>query len=190
MNTTPEQIVAANKANLETMVELSQKAFEGVEKLIELNLQAVRATMSESAEQAKALLAAKDAQEVFALQQAYLQPAAEKASAYSRQVYEIASTTQAEVAKMVEAQLNVAQQKVAALVDTAIKNAPAGTENAAAMLKSAVAAANNAMESAQKAAKQAVGVAEANFEAMSQSATNAAKAATAAAPKAPRRAAA
>ena len=64
------------------------------------------------------------------------------------------------------------------------------SENAAALIKSAMTAANNAVESVQKAAKQAVGVAEANFEAMSQTAANAAKAATAAAPKAPRRAAA
>jgi phasin family protein len=189
MNTTPEQFVAAGKANLETIVELSQKAFEGVEKLIELNLQAVRASMADSAEQAKALLAAKDAQEVLALQSAYLQPAAEKASAYGRQVYEITSTTQAEVAKLLESQFASTQQKVAALVDTAIKNAPAGSENAAALIKSAMTAANNAVESVQKAAKQAVSVAEANFESISASATQAATAATAAAPKARRTAA-
>ncbi|HNB43536.1 MAG TPA: TIGR01841 family phasin, partial [Burkholderiaceae bacterium] len=123
------------------------------------------------------------------LQSAYLQPAAEKASAYGRQVYEITSTTQAEVAKLLEAQFATAQQKVATLVDTAIKNAPAGTENAAALIKSAMTAANNAVESVQKAAKQAVSVAEANFESISQSATQAATAATAAAPKARRTAA-
>ena len=124
-------------------------------------------------------MAAKDAQAVFALQSAFLQPAAEKATAYGRQVYEITSTTQADVAKLVESQFGAAQQKVVALVDTAIKNAPAGTENA-------MTAANNALESAQQAAKQAVTMAEANFEAVSQSATNAAKAA---APKAKRAAA-
>ena len=53
-----------------------------------------------------------------------------------------------------------------AVVDTAVKNAPAGTENAVALVKSAVAAANNAYESVQKAAKQAADVAEANFQAM------------------------
>ena len=52
-----------------------------------------------------------------------------------------------------------------AVVDNAVKNAPAGTENAVALVKSAVAAANNALESVQKAAKQAADVAEANFHA-------------------------
>jgi phasin family protein len=184
--TTPEQITAANKANLDAFVELTQKAFEGVEKLVELNLQAARATLGESAEHAKALIAAKDPQEVLALQSGLLQPSAEKATAYGRQVYEIASATQAEIAKLAEAQFSAAQQSIMSLVDSAAKNAPAGSENAVALVKSAVAAANNAIESVQKAAKQAVGVAEANFEAISESATKAATAATAAAPKARR----
>ncbi|MBK6714613.1 MAG: phasin family protein [Burkholderiales bacterium] len=183
---TPEQFAAAGKANLEALVLVGQTAFQGVEKLVELNLETTRAAMADAVEHAKALMAAKDAQAVFALQSAFLQPAAEKATAYSRQVYEITSTTQADVAKLVESQFGAAQQKVVALVDTAIKNAPAGTENAAALIKSAMTAANNALESAQQAAKQAVTMAEANFEAVSQSATNAAKAA---APKAKRAAA-
>jgi len=64
-------------------------------------------------------------------------------------------------------------------VDSASKNAPAGSETAVAVLKSAVAAANNAFESVQKAVKQASDVAEANFNAVSAQAVNAAKTATA-----------
>ncbi|HKX93182.1 MAG TPA: phasin family protein, partial [Methylibium sp.] len=63
-------------------------------------------------------------------------------------------------------------------VDSAIKNAPAGTENAAALVKSAVAAANNALESVTKAAKQAQDVAEANFQALNTTAVKATQAAT------------
>ena len=37
---TPEQLVASQKANLETLYGLTSKAFEGMEKLVELNLQA------------------------------------------------------------------------------------------------------------------------------------------------------
>ncbi|PXW98089.1 phasin family protein [Sphaerotilus hippei] len=180
---TPEQFAESSKANLEALFELSQKTFDGVEKLVELNLQAVRATLGESTEHAKALLAAKDAQEVLALQSALLQPSTEKASSYGRQVYEIATSTQAEVTKLAEAQIAAAQQKLMTLVDTAAKNAPAGSENAVAIVKSAVTAANTALENVQKAAKQAVGAAEANFEAITQSATKAAEAASAAAPK-------
>ena len=47
MNLTPEQILAANKANLETLVGLTNKAFSGVEQLIELNLAAAKAALAE-----------------------------------------------------------------------------------------------------------------------------------------------
>jgi len=65
-----------------------------------------------------------------------------------------------------------------AAVDSAVKNAPAGSENAVALVKSAVAAANNAFEGVQKAVKQASDVAEANFQALSAQATKATTAKT------------
>ncbi|WP_338414950.1 phasin family protein [uncultured Sphaerotilus sp.] len=165
---TPEQFAAANKANLDALVELARKSFEGVEKLVELNLQAVRAAMGDSVEQSKALLAAKDPQALAALQADLVQPAAEKATAYSRQVYDIATSTQSEVSKLVESQMVAAQEKILGLVDAAVKNAPAGGEESLAMIKQAVTAANGALANVQQAAKQALNVAETNFEAMNQ----------------------
>ena len=175
---TAEQFVAAHKANVETLFGLTNKAFEGVEKLVELNLQVAKAAMGEAAQTTKAALSVKDAQELLALQAGLLQPAAEKAAAYSRHLYDIATATNAEVTKVAESTAADAQKKFMAVVDTAVKNAPAGTENAVALVKSAVAAANNAFESVQKAAKQAADVAEANFQAMSSTAVKATQAAS------------
>ena len=175
---TAEQVIAANKANVETLFGLTNKAFEGVEKLVELNLQVTKAAFGEVAETTKAALSVKDAQELFALQAALLQPAAEKAAAYSRHLYDIAAATNAEVAKVAEETAADAQKKFMAVVDTAVKNAPAGTENAVALVKSAVAAANNAYESVHKAAKQAAEVAEANFTAVTNTAVKASQTAT------------
>ena len=59
---TAEQIIAAQKANLETLFELTNKAFEGVEKLVELNLQVAKASIGEAQETAKASFGVKDAQ--------------------------------------------------------------------------------------------------------------------------------
>jgi phasin family protein len=173
---TAEQIVAAHKANLDTLFGLTNKAFEGVEKLVELNLQVAKAAMGEAAETTKAALSVKDAQELMALQAGLLQPAAEKAVAYSRHLYDIAAATSAEVGKVAEETAADAQKKFMAVVDTAVKNAPAGSENAVALVKSAVAAANNAYESVQKAAKQAADVAEANFQAVTSTAVKATQA--------------
>jgi phasin family protein len=187
---TPEQLTAASKDSLESLLDLSNKAYSGVEKLVELNLQTARASLEDSAETAKAALSVKDVQEFLTLQAGLLQPAAEKAMAYGRQVYDIAAATQADVTKLFEGQFSAAQSKAMTLVDTAAKNAPAGSENVVALWKSAVAAANNAVETAQKAAKQAASVAEANIQTLTTQATTAAKAAVQAAPKATRRAAA
>ena len=170
---TAEQLLAAQKANVETLFDLTGKAFEGVEKLIELNLQVAKATMGEVATSAKASLAVKDAQELLALQAGLLQPAAEKAAAYSRHLYDIAASTNAEVTKVAEAQIADAQKSFIAAVDGAVKNAPAGTESAAQLVKTAIAAASNAYESVHKAAKQAADVAEANMQAMTNSAVKA-----------------
>lgn len=177
---TPEQMLAAHKANVETLFGLTNKAFEGMEKLVELNVTAARAALNESAAQAQAVMSVKDAQELLALQASLFQPLAEKAAAYSRHVYDIAQATSAEFAKTFEAQAADAQKQFTALVDSVAKNAPAGSETAVAMMKSAVAAANNAYESVQKVVKQATDVAQANMEAVAASATNATKTATAA----------
>ena len=172
---TPEQLVASQKANLETIYGLTTKAFEGVEKLVELNLQATKAALAESNSHAQALLSVKDVQELLALQAGALQPLAEKTAAYSRHLYDIASGTSAEFTKTFEAKVAESQAQFTALVDNAAKNAPAGSETAVAMMKSAVAAANNAFESVQKAVKQASDMAESNFNAVAASATEAAK---------------
>ena len=178
---TADQFVAAQKATLETLFGLTAKAFEGVEKLVELNMQVAKTSLTEAAETAHAALSVKDAQELLALQSALLQPAAEKAAAYSRHVYDIVAGAGADFTKAAEANLADGQKKVMSLVDNAVKNAPAGSESAVSLVKSAMAAANNAVESMQKAAKQATEVAEANFQAMSNTAVNATKSATSAA---------
>ena len=175
----PAEVVATQKANLEALYELTNKAFEGVEKLVELNLQATKAALSESATHTRAVLSVKDAQELIALQAGLFQPLAEKAASYSRHLYEIATGTSAEFTKAVEAQSAEAQRNFATLVDTASQNAPAGSENAVAAMKNAVSVASNAFESVQKAVKQASEAAEANFTAAAESASEAAKSAVA-----------
>lgn len=172
---TPEQFLAAQKANLETLNGLTNKAFEGVEKLVELNMQAAKAALAESQSHANALLSVKDAQELLALQAGLFQPLAEKAAAYSRHLYDIAAGTASEFSKTFEAKVAESQAQFSAMVDNAAKNAPVGSDAAVAMMKSAVAAANNAFESVQRAVKQASDMAEANFNAVAASASNVAK---------------
>ncbi len=172
---TVEQIMASNKANIETLFGLSHKAFEGVEKLVELNLQASKAALAESVNHAQAVMGVKDAQELLALQAGMLQPLAEKTAAYSRHLYDIATAAGADLGKNFEAQSADAQKKFMGLVDSTSQNAPAGSEAAVAVMKNAVATANKAFESMQKAVKQASDMAEASFNSVAATAVNASK---------------
>jgi len=167
---TVEQMMNAHRANVETVFGFGSTALAGMEQFIELNVQATRAAMNDAAGSMQALMAVKDPQEFVAVQASLLQPVAERAAAYGRSVYEIAAATGSEVSRVTEATVADAQTKFMVVVDNAVKNAPAGTENSVSLVKSAVAAVNNAYESATSAAKQAAVVAESNMKALSATA--------------------
>ena len=170
-----EQILNAHKANVETLFGLTSKAFEGIEKLVELNITASRAALAEASTHTQSLLNAKDAQELLALQANLFQPLAEKTAAYNRHLYNIAASTSSEFTKTFEEKASELQQGFSNLVESTAKNAPAGSETAVAVMKSAVSAATNAFESMQKAVKQASDMTEANINAVANTAATAAQ---------------
>jgi phasin family protein len=182
-NVAAEQFASANKANVETLLTIANTAFASAERLAALNLNTARAVLEDSVANAKALLAVKDVQQLVAMQTTLAQPAVEKAVAYSRSVYEIATQTQEELAKVVEGQFSEINKNVSVALDKAAKNAPAGSDVAVAAVKSAIAAANSAYDSMTKAAKQVAEIAEANV-AAATTATVKAVGTGAAAPKA------
>ena len=168
---TADQITSSHKANLEAFYGLTHSAFAGFEKMVELNLTASKAALSETMGHAQAAMGVKDMQELMALQAGIFQPMAEKSVSYSRHLYDIATSTGAQFGKAMEEKSVEAQKTFSNLIDSAAKNAPAGSETA-------VAASQNAMESMQKAVKQATDMAEANFNAVTASAVTAAKTAS------------
>lgn len=187
MSSFQEQISAATRNTLETqfalMTALTGKAFESVEKVIELNLSVARTALEESTGNARQLLAAKDAQELASLGAAQVQPNAEKLASYGRHVMTIVSGFQSEIAKATEAQISEHTRKVASLVDEVSKNAPAGSENVVAFMKSAIASANAGYEQLTKTTKQAVEAIEANLQAATTQFVQAAEKTTARAKK-------
>lgn len=158
----PEQFAAANKANIETLLSLTNSAFANAERLAALNLNTARSVLEDSVSNTKALLGTKDVQELVSLQASLIQPLLEKSVSYARSVYEIASQGQEELAKVLEAQLSELNKNVSSALDKAAKSAPAGSDVAVAAVKSAIAAANSAYDNFSKAVKQATEIAEAN----------------------------
>lgn len=171
MYITPEQIAATNKAGVEAILALANSQFSAFEKMSSLSFNAGKSAFEDGINHAKALLNAKDIQEIVNLNAAAAQPAMEKAIAYSRGLYEVATQTQGELTKLAESQASELNKSVAGLLEKVSKNAPAGSDVAVAAVKSALAAANSAYDSFTKVAKQATEIAEANFAA----ATSAAK---------------
>ena len=164
-----EQFAATNKANFETLMGMTAKAFEGVEQLTALNMQVVKASLDEATESGLAALSAKDPQALFALQATLLQPSTEKATAYGKQVTAIVAGIKADIEKVAGQQAAAAQSSFTALIEAAGKNAPAGSGNGIELFKSAMATANNAFDGLQKAGRQAAETAEANYAAVTGS---------------------
>jgi phasin family protein len=169
----PEQIAATQKANLDTSLGLANTALEGFQKLVELNVQAVKSMLFESQDAVRGALSVKDPQELSALQARLMQPTAEKVQSYSRQVLAIVAATQAGFAKVAEMQYEAHNHRVQTLVDNAAQSAPVGSEAAIAALKSTITATNTLYETVQRTARHAVEVTESNFNAAAAAASKA-----------------
>ena len=160
----PEQFAAAQKSNLDTSWAVANIMFEGFQKLVELNLQAVKSTLAEGRENVGKTLPANDPQDLVSAQARLIQPTAEKIQSYSRQVFAIVAETQTQFSKLAEAQYQAHNQRVQTLVDNVAQSAPVGSEAAVAALKSTITATNGLYETVQRATRQATEVAESNFE--------------------------
>lgn len=164
---TPDQIAAAQKANLETLFGLMHKTLDGVNRLAELNLAAARDTLGDSAQQLEAALNARDAQALLALQTAMVQPLMERTTAYTRQLYELAAGSGQEASRAIEAQAAEVQRALQLLMESAMGHAPAGSEAAVAAMHSAMTTAAEALEAMRRSFLQAGALAEQNLRAAS-----------------------
>lgn len=157
-----EKLSQAQKSNLDLLQQVSGKLFESAEQLGQLQFKALRATADAQFDSLRKLAAARDPQALVDWQASFAQPTAqaERILEFNRQVYDLISGTQADIAKLAERQVESGSKQVQELVEVIAKNAPAGAEPAVAVLRSALETAGNVYDSAQKAAKQAAEIAE------------------------------
>jgi phasin family protein len=171
----PEQIAASQKAGLDAFFGLTGKVFDGVEKLVALNVQVAKSTLAEAQEKGAKVPDSTDPQHWFTLQAGFAAPFAEKSLSYGRQFFDIASAMQAEVAQLAQTQYERYNASVQEFVAEAAKSAPAGSEAAIVAWKSAINATTTLCESLQKTRQQAVAMAGTNLEAVTASASAVAK---------------
>jgi phasin family protein len=178
MNKVFDTLTSAQKANMQAAEGLATQAYAGAEKLVELNMAATKAAVSESFSHLQALMGAKDIKEVVDMQTAFMKPMAGKSAAYMQHVQTIATDSSSEFTGAVEAKMAEAQKSFGAAVDSLAKNAPAGSEAAVAAFKNALSASQNAMETAQATMKKANATAQTQFASASKQAMDMAKKAT------------
>ncbi len=179
MNEIYQNFANVAKSNLDNVQVVAQHMMGGLEQIGQLNLAVSKAVVGESLERVQSMLDVCDPQQFLTMQAGMMQPMAEKSASYLRQLYEIMSGTNAEIGKLAEAQMKEVQQNLTAMADSAMKNAPAGTEAAAALFRNAFAASQDAISSAQNAARQAVATTEQNMNAMSDQAISTVRSASA-----------
>lgn len=110
LRSTPEHVIAAHNAWLDTVLAIFNNALNSAEKLASLNISSARAALEDQISGAKSLLGAKDLQEALSLQGDLVQPQIEKAIAYSRSLHEISSDVQEQLARHLELHLSEVEQ--------------------------------------------------------------------------------
>jgi phasin family protein len=160
-----EEIKATQKVSLDTSLGLLNTALEGVRKLVELNLHAVKSSLADSQYNLRETLSSRDPQELVALHARQIQPAADKIQSYSRHVFAILAATQADVVKVTETQYEAHTRQEQTLVDNLRRSTPVGSEVALSALKSTTTATNTLYETVQRTTRQAFEVAESNLNA-------------------------
>jgi phasin family protein len=175
MYQTPEQLFALNRANVEAALRLAGVALDGAERLIDLQLKTAKSALADSMQSARALTSVRDFEQFAALKETVLQPSFEKATAYAKQVYDVAAETQADLGKVMEEQVSEFNKQVIAALDQLVKTAPAGSEFGIAAMKSTLAAVNSGFDNLTKVAKQLGDVTQGNIEVVANQTIEAAK---------------
>ncbi len=174
MKNPAEQMMTTNKANVEALEGAVNQVYAGMEKLVELNMAATKASLGETFSHLQAVLSAKNPQEMMALQTGYIQPMGAKSMAYFQHLQAIATEGQGDFSAQFESQIAEAQKALGVSIEQMTKNAPAGSETAVAAFQSAMNNGQKAVESAQAAIKKATATAQANFDNVTKQATDAA----------------
>jgi phasin family protein len=149
-----DQLTAANEAAIDQFSHFAKLSVANAEKLAELSLGAARDSLELATQHAQSLAAARDVQEMFAINSAAIEPAMKRAYAFSRSAYATATETNDEVKRVFEKQSSELNQVALAAMEEAFKYAPAGSETVIGNVKSAIAAAQTAYDNAVSMNKQ------------------------------------
>jgi len=184
---TPENVIASQKAGVDTTFGLATQVVGGFEKLVDLNVRTVRTALDEHQALLAKTFSVRDPQEFFALQNQHLQNSAQRVQAYWTSVNEITTGVRGGYIEAAQDQIEKSQRNAQAFFESLVSNAPVGSEAVVTAWKTAIDAAtqsaNSAYEAAKKAAKQVVETAQNDATIANQTAVRAVSSKTASAKK-------
>lgn len=167
MFTNPEQFANATKAlfefQLETFNALTNKAVQGVEQVVALNMATAKSQLEDGLAAGKEISQAADPKAAMSLAAAKLQPGVAGANAYNQQLGVIIAEIREEFTRAADAHVAEAKSNLSALIYDVTKNVRPGSENAVQIVKTAIDNAFSGYEQVTKATKQAVQAVEAQI---------------------------
>lgn len=167
MFTNPEQFANATKTlfefQLETFNALTNKAVQGVEQVLALNMATAKSGVEDGLAAGKALSQATDPKAAVALAAARVQPGMAGAAAYNQQLGDIIAEIREEFSRAADAHMTEAKSTLSALIYDVTQNVRPGSENAVEIVKTAIDNAFSGYEQVTKATKQAVEAVEAQI---------------------------
>ena len=154
MPTVANPLSEISNATVDTAARLTRISMDSTERMIALQLDFAKSSIEQATRAARAVVGARDVQELFAVRARNAESAVEKLMGYSRSLYEVASEAQTEFSKLAEERFSTFQQAITESVEQAAKATPAGGDVAVAAMKSSLAATTAAFDSFNKAARQ------------------------------------
>jgi phasin family protein len=136
-----EPFVRFGKANLETALTVADITLESTERLVALQMKTAKAALARGMRHVEALADVTNVRDFVALQSKVAQPDLDKALAFSRDVYAVATDAQERIGKILKSRLSELGGEIVTAVDQAAKSTPA-TDTALAALQASAGAGN------------------------------------------------
>ena len=153
MTPNTEPFVRLGTFNFETVFTVADITLRSTERLVDLQLQTAKEALEQGIRTARAFTDVKDVQDFVALQSKAAHPNLEKALAYSREVYAVATDAQERISRVFKTRISELGGEIMTAVDQAAKSAPTLETASAALPSAPVPAANVRRKTARASSK-------------------------------------
>lgn len=172
---TVEQFSEAASQSVDSANEFIKTSLSSFEKITKLNIDASKKLLEETSEALKEFTEIKNPKDLFARVNSLATSSVEQNINNCRDLYEILTETQNKIGKLVEAQIQSAQQNVASAMENLSKFNPSKSNIATESVKNWVNGTNQALETFNKVASQVTEFTNNNIKAATTATANAAK---------------